>query len=560
MSSRSRKCLAVMLFALSILVFTGGNLQAAQIRMTTRLGFGDYIIPGHWVPLWVQITGAVESARVEVIRYNDGETNPTRESFTLSNTGAAGNGIEIPVMADFKLKRLITRLYRGEQLITEQLLNLSNKTFPGHFILTINLPATEQQAIEKSLLPLEPVLTVPIQPEELPGLGLNFDGVSGLVINDPGLVLAPAQIKTLRGWLAGGGRMVVFTAEGQPANWIRRLVDAGNSNPKMNSEVFPVGFGRLTVIHQDRESLGLLRISGEWRKAFDLKPYSQTFRLTPGLCFPEQDTAKSDLKLSPINPLSVFLICWSGAGVFLSFMRKKGPKVFHFLVLTLLSIAVTIPLAGKMASNWKHGAAWHTRAVILPAGGGTFLSTTISLIPSGKWDKGVFGSQWGVAIKGSSDESGGIKLRNNGGGKRWTTLWRHQQMGSRYSLSSGGATNLVLAGCFPELGVNISGISISTSDTMNLKLHQIMIPNETISWDGKQWRLLLNNKMNAPLWQEMNQPPEWFRNDAEWMKHCQSLFPDTLWLGGRYRLPDGLCIKIQGGPIPEFFWVMPQLK
>jgi hypothetical protein len=560
---RSRKWIAALWFCLGLLVFTGGNLQAARIQMTTRLGFGACVIPGRWVPLWVQIKGVVEPARVEVIRYSDGGGSPSCESFTLPNTGAAFSQLEIPLLADFKIKSVCTRLYHGEQLLTEQSLDLSNKIFPGHLILTISLPATEQQAIQKSLLPREPVLTVPIRPEELPSSGLNYDGVSGLVINDPSLVLAPAQIKTLRSWLAGGGRLVILATDpaperaSQPASLIESLAGHRNSYPKDEIDVFPLGFGSVTITRPKPGGAGILRLTGGWREILNLKPYLQTSRLSAGQCFPRTFTPKFGRKFSLLNPLSEFLFFWAGVGVFFSLFLKKKPVLIYFFILTLLSVAVTIPLAGFLASNWKHGATWHTRAVFLPDSGGMFINTAISLAYNPANEIGVYSSPWGMALKSSSNEAGGLKLETNRGDGKRMAFWGHPQSRSWYSLSAGDSNNLVLAGCFPEFTVSETGKPTNTPNSLNLKLHQIMIPNDTISWDGQQWRLLINNDLDAPRWREISKPPEWFQNDVEWMKHFQTLFPKTLWLGGRYQLPDRLSLKIQGGAIPEFFWVMP---
>ncbi|MCL6590381.1 MAG: hypothetical protein K6U80_10550 [Firmicutes bacterium] len=556
MIKQYRKWIAALMFISGLLAFTGGKLQAAQIKMTTSLGFGDFVIPGHWVPLRVQIKGGVDSARVEVIRYNEDENNPSREIFAVSNPAAGASQLEIPVLASFKVKRVVTRLYHGKQLLTEQSLNLSGKIFPGHLILAINLPAAEQQAIQKSLLPDEPVLAVPIQPEELPGSGLNYDGVSGVVINNPGLVLAPAQIKTLRSWLTGGGRLVIVAASQQPPNWVRRLAGGNwNLQPKGYQEVFPVGFGSLIIIHPKSDAAGILQFSGEWRKILNLKPYLQSLRISAGQCFPGPVTVKPGQKFSLINPLSLFFLLWVGAAVFLNLYQKKKPPLNRFLILTLFSVAAAVPLAGILAKLWKHGAAWHTQAVILPDGGGALVCANIGLYPSN--ESGVYGSPWGVTVTGPSDEEGGINFETDRESGRRMAFWRRQHTPSQYSLSAGGSNNLVLTGCFPEFRVNQTRSPSNTPDTPDPWLPQLLIPNETVSWDGRQWRLLINYSLNGPLWREISGPPQWFQDGVELMKRCQALFADTLWLGGRNRLPRHLCLKIQGSPIPEYFWVMP---
>ena len=202
-------------------IFLLPSLNAAGIQMQVTLGYNGYVIPEHWTPLRIQINGPLDAAsRVEIIRHETETQHDVAESYLLQGV----NRLECPVFAAESLKNITVRLLEGNELVAEQILNLKARVFPGHLALTVNLPAIETQAIGQTLLPVEPILALPLDIYDLPGLGLDYDGVSCLVLNEPKPILNPAQLKSLRFWLTGGGKLIVCGADpGSSRRCWRRL-------------------------------------------------------------------------------------------------------------------------------------------------------------------------------------------------------------------------------------------------------------------------------------------------------------------------------------------------
>ena len=196
--------------------------------MDIQLGYGGFVIPQHWVPLQIQVNQTIEKARIEIIRINQSQSNVTTtsdsviEDYIMLNL----NRLEVPIFMAKNLKELKIRLFSGSQLVTEEVVDLKTKIFPGHQVLAINLATEDQQEIEKLLLPIEPVLVVPINFRELPICLLNYDGASGLVIRKFKPLLSPAQLVALRSWLSEGGRLVV---SGRPEDIIPMVGVLSNS-------------------------------------------------------------------------------------------------------------------------------------------------------------------------------------------------------------------------------------------------------------------------------------------------------------------------------------------
>jgi hypothetical protein len=522
-------------------IFLPLRLDAAGIQIVTAVGYNGYIIPEHWVPLQIQLKGMNEpSARIEIIREEPIHQAPA-ESFRLRGV----NRVEFPVFAAENIKSLKVRVLAGDQLLAEQVLDMKSKIFPGHLVLTANVPDAETQAIERSLLPIEPVMAVPVNIHELPNLGLNYDGVSCLVLNDPEPVLTPAQLKALRYWLAGGGKLLVFGA-GQDmmkmmaAMGVKRD-DLANA-PLMNAPDISMGLGKIRIIPNRLPEAIAGENSSIWRRWLALKPYRETVRLTASHCFFNESWGQTETTAAyPFPAMAIIFTIWTGAALFFIWRRPKN-LLACFLVFTLISAILMLPLTGYLTAHWRRGALIHNRAVILPDSGGVLLAANIQMKPS----QGA--SPWGAVIDRGRDEHGFI----NYGGRRHTA-WNHRTAYPWYSIYAGNETRLNLMGVFPDW----NPVRRRLPDREKWSMP---VTGQTVSWDGKQWRVLKKAKNGQWRWVNGTDAPAWLKSDEDWLRKLQSLSPEIAWLYGRGVLPARFQLRIQTGAVPEFSWAMPDLK
>lgn len=530
-------------------------LNAAGIQIVTVLGYNGYIIPEHWVPLQIQLKGMNESsARIEIIREDQTGALPQRvESFLLHGVNRA----ELPVFAAEDTKSIKVRVLAGNQLLAEQILDMKSKVFPGHLVLTANIPAIETQSIEQSLLPIEPVMAVPISIHDLPNMGLNYDGVSCLVLNDPEPVLNPAQLKALRYWLAGGGKMVVLGAAQDmilSALGVRPVDPVKDSSDILKADIpitdipitdIPLGLGNIRIIRNHfPENMPGGNI-GIWQKWLALKPYHETARLAVVHCFLNEPWGQENKKPNyPFSGIAIILTIWMVVALCIIWRRPKNLLV-SFLIFTLVSAGLMIPLAGYLTAIWRRGALIHSRAVILPESG-MLLESNIQLKPS----QGA--SPWGTEIKLGREEQGRINSRG-----RKDSAWNHGTAYSLYSVYAWDTTMLQLMGAFPDVSVVPDPIRASLR-----KRDQRIIPvtTQTVLWDGKQWRVLKRTKNGGRQWAIQEEAPAWLKDDESWLRKLQSLWPGTAWLCGRSVLPTPLQLQIQTGASPEVYWAMPDVK
>jgi hypothetical protein len=532
--------------------------DAAGIQIVTTLGYNGYIIPEHWVPLQIQLKGMNESsARIEIIREDrTGARFERIESFLLHGVNRA----EFPVFAAENIKSITVRVLTGDQLLAEQALDMKSKVFPGHLVLTANIPAIETQSIEQSLLPIEPVMAVPVNIRDLPNMGLDYDGISCLVLNDPEPVFSPAQLKALRYWLAGGGKLVVFGMDQGTMNilstlGVQRINPVKGLSGILKTDIpmvdipitdIPLGLGNIRVIrNRFPENLPGGNI-GFWRKWLALKPYHETARLTAGHCFFNEPWGQEDKKTTyPFSGIAIIFTIWTGVALGIIWRHPKNLLV-SFLVFTLVSAGLMIPLAGHLTATWRRGALVHSRAVILPGSGGMLLESNIQLKPS----QGA--SPWGMEIKLGREEQGRINFRG-----QQNTAWNHGTAYPWYTVYAGDITMLRLMGVFPDVSV-VSG----PIHTPLQERKQWFIPatSQTVLWDGKQWRVLKKSQNGGQRWVSQEEAPVWLKDDESWLRKLQTLWPGTAWLCGRSVLPAPLQLRIQTGPAPEVFWAMPDVK
>ncbi len=494
---------------------------AAGALLSADLGFGGYVVPGRWMPLAVTISGASESARVEIVRGGERPGGTVVESLPCPPPGG-GNRVEYPVFAEETGSAVTVRLVAGDQILASQSFQTSAKVFPGHLVLAVALPAAAQQALGRILLPGEPVLAVERSLAELPSIPFGYDGVSGLVMADPGPVLNPAQTKSIRAWLAGGGRLVLCAARPGADSLAALFLPVDRPAAGAGPMAVRLGLGRLVLVEREPSALGL----EEWRRLLSFPPYAQDVRLTASRCFPRGQTPQASIPGLPRVYLWI-LGGWAGTFLVLGLLPRRKGLICLFL-LTIIVACAAVPAGTWLMRAWRRGVATRTRAVILPEDGGILIGTRVELIKAGAWElHGVQGSPWGATISLGQDR-GFLSPRSG-------LLWRHHAPVSPYVVQSAGPAYLNLAGWTPPL---------PPDDPLETREPKVL-------WDGKMWR-----RYRDGGGQDREQCPAWLRGESDWLAALAKLAPGCQWLIGQGRLP-GLELAVQGSPGGEACWAEP---
>ncbi len=522
--------------------------------MKITCGFGGYIIPEHWIPVRVQVNTTVESGRIEIIRAGEAKNHHTLESYALQST----QQIEIPVFAGEGLRNVKIKLYSGEQLLTEEIVDLKARIFPGHLVLAVSVPSVVQHAIEKSLLPVEPVLVVPLQISELPGLGLNYDGVSGLLLNGPEVPLTPAQITALRSWLAGGGRMTIFDPDRDLDALFSNLQIGSNQEREYSTSRF--GLGSVTVVQRDAAAMGAGNLQF-WKGLFTPKPYRETVKLSSKICFAAAplDPVKEEVPPFPTSLIIISLGVWAGAAFLMKFFRPSKAMVY-LLGTILVETILVFPMAGAITARWQRGADLRTRAVIFPGNRGVLLETNIRMkFVAGMNIVDESASPWGVNISLNNIEQGGIHLN-----REELSKWHHKNSRPLYAVRSGNTAALNLTGWFPDVSLNMrftksqwmpsGSVTTSIRGPSALLIHAT---DRTIAWNGNRWFLFQKDNDGNPRWAPVEKPPRWLKTGQDWLVQLQASNPDVIWIGGYGSLPLEMQLRIQRVGIQEVLWAMP---
>jgi hypothetical protein len=514
--------------------------QAANVQITSELGYGGYIVPGRWAPLKVQVNGAVDSPRIEIIRQTeDNEYSPV-ESFSYQG----GDQVECPFFANEDTNAKKVRLFSGSQILLKQSIQTRTKIFPGHMILTINIPAPIQQTIERALRPSEPVLVIQIDFNELPGLILDYDAISGIVMNDPGLILLPSQIRALRSWLAGGGHLVIHSARPSSESIISTLVAPSQIKDNKDTQIIETGFGNITLIHRDVNENAGSHDPAFWQRLLALEPYREGLRITAGSCFlPHKDLDKTNFIPKVTSNVTLMLTIWALLTLAIVFLVKRN-KFFYLFCFIIVSIIAVFPLENLLQNSWQRGAEVYTKAVILPDSGGTLINTYIQLKKSypGDFSKKST-SPWGINITAGHNESGTIYPSSS-------VIWQHRMTSPLFTIRSGANSFIDLVGWFPEVPFQQSKIFNKSS----LNKEALVLKAPIFSWDGKNWCYL-----NRSHWKKASILPYWLQDERSWITWLQESTPAKTWLIGYGVIPN-LKLKIQGTTKNELIWVMPLLK
>ena len=380
--------------------------RAAGVRMTAALGHGGYVVPGRWNPLRVRVANVTEAAVVEIVGRGAVERFPCRVE-------EGAGGLECPVYADPVGRPLRVRLVSGGRTVAEQAIDVGKKSFPGHVVLAIDVPAQVQQAIERILLPGEPVYVVGVSLAELPSLGLDYDGVSGIVLADPGPVLNPGQTQALRGWLAGGGRMAVLGARQGVESIAAMFLQYEQVQAMEGQAGRSLGLGSITLLPEPGTANDSTGQVTTWQRLLAFKPFADSARLTAGRGFPEG--GKTSLPPVPVPVgLVLTLAAWTALAVILGLMRPRLAVLWFVLFTTGCSLLV-VPIGSQLGRAWHRGAAAQSRVIILPDDGGTLASIRVQLAPGRTaWTSfGMAATPWGVDVRlaGGTNTAGGAAGR-----------------------------------------------------------------------------------------------------------------------------------------------------
>lgn len=527
-----------------ILATASSGASAESARLECSLGFGSYAVPRRWIPLYVRGDKSVDPGRIELRRLDAAgktlsvETFPYRESARL----------ECPVLMDESCASLAVTLRSGPHVLAESRLRLWDKVFPGHIILHSDMPSAVQRVLSSFLLPEEPVQLVSVKPRDLPGQALDYDAVSVIMMADPGPSLSPSQAEALRAWIAGGGRLVVTGAR-QGENGVLASIDPSFGSSGTSS----FGRGRVTAFRAEASELPRASLARSLEAAVELRQYGREPRLSQGTMFPiEQGSGFPDARSGlPNSPLVILLILWAGAAVAVSFVHKR--RLSYLLAVSLACTALAVPVGLYLDRSWQRGAESSVRLLALPGSAG-FLAEAGFRLPSS--DRKSFiplgMTAWGLDLGFDVSERGRIAPRE-------TPEWRHESQKSRFSLHSGGESNIRLSAFLPPLVIRDTGLpalfgELALADGKPAPLKRTRQgPLAYFSaddglwwkWDHYAWR-----------WIESGNCPQEFSSQEEWLRAAASLSGGEGLFFGTDRLR-AAPFFLQGGALDEALWAMP---
>ena len=340
------------LFALLFVLFLAVPALAGPQKWSAEVGIGGSVAPGTWAPLWLEAPADAGEWTLEV-RFT---SVSGRESGPVTTLHASGGRYEEPLfLADSTRKLHLRFLTQG--IVREELtLLLEARSFPGHLIGVEGLSPSVRSALTEVLLPHEPVRVVTAPGESWPSSPLAWGNLAALVVKDPGPILSPAQVSSLRAWISSGGRLVVV--ESRPGK--RSLLAQVGSVP---------GWGK---------ALGV-EISADpefWRRTLELQPFGQLPRL--GTDFGPSATNLPSVGQPNSLAALVLVLVWAALAVLVPVVFRKGSVGWPLAGAFLGSVAVmALWFSGSLA--WDKGLPLHGREMVLPGDLGRFTSLEVGL-------------------------------------------------------------------------------------------------------------------------------------------------------------------------------------
>ncbi len=535
-----------------LLTLSGQLSSAATVTVDTKLGYGGYAVPGRWIPVWLRVNGASDSVWLEVGRVGADGKRHAVERFSCKNEGL----IEYPVLAEQQNITLQIRLVDGS-VLSEQTVAVFDKVFPGHLVLINNLPSSAQVGIGAALNPTEPVLAQAVSLTELPRHILSYDGISAVVMPDPGPVLSPAQLKALRSWLVGGGRLVLFATRAGTESLVSELADFLPKRQKQDSDSgFAVGLGAVRLLAQPYAEAEW-RQPEKWRRLLALAPYVQSRRLTPSRFFRADQPGINSIRSNAVRPdlpipVLVWLAVWCLGALIVGFVAKRR-ALACVLAYTVMAALGVLWLGHGLTADWRRGATVYARAVLLPFTENAVVNASVQMKVAPELTFPLRQtSPWGLTLAAGVAETG--KIIPNAQPAQWTH--RRNQVG--WVIQQGGAPTVELIGLTAsDAKTRVVGLTAP-----NRALYQVRLPESleqplvVVDRQNRVWKL---DNVNSGSWRAVNELPGWLRSEQGWILNLQQINPALDWVFGYGKL-SGMQLAVQGAPVREVVWALPLLK
>lgn len=514
---------------------------SAEVNLKTRVGFNGYTVPGTLAPVLIEINRAITNGRLEIVSPSETASYSIIDSFSTTNL----KRIEASVFVTEDINDLKIRLISNKHTLLETGLNLKAKIFPGNLILAVKIPSITQQMIEKALLPSEPTLVVPIEIPDLPGVALNYDGVGGLVLSDPGPVLKPLQIQALKTWLAGGGRMALGAIRSGQDSLLSIL---GISPELMERSFYPIGFGGITAFRSGFNDLK--QSPSDWQEVLDLRPYPNNSRLMSSRFFPDFRYAttpgSAELSSRAVSYLAMILILWAVSGLLIT-VTVKHNRLFFLICAALLWLGAAFPIGNWLGGIWNRGAEIHCRNLVLPETGSILVDVKIWFKQSYSGKTINFkSSPWGGKVLIGEAEGGIVKPES----QIKTFTWSRGPSKTETVVKSVGPGWVNLNGYLPLKSYLTKGM-----DRIGLARKLVESESEVVIWDGKDFYQRSFRQVGNG-WEKKEQPPEWLRAETEWLTNLKRLSTGTVWLIGRGSLSE-VKIGLEKGIFTGEIWAAP---
>jgi hypothetical protein len=447
-------------FALAWAVASGSGIPAwaatgallpetrGPTRLEASLGFDGVVVPDRWAPLWIRSEGAPEAASIQVSRQADGGRELGREAFPAGD----GQRMESPVFIAPELDTIKVRLMSGGSILAELKLDAHSKAFPGNLVLVCGLSLEARLAISAALMPVEPLRAVDMDPTALPSNGLDYDGIGAIAVSDPGPLLSPAQREALLAWIAGGGRLAVFSAKAGREGLVGSL---GIEDPREcrrgetgldEGEGKAIAFGLGAVVRDRRELSDRSGLDGgiSWRRILALEPYVESTRVgasalersaKDATAEGKPDSVAGKARLALIAAMAAWLLAVLAAALL------GASRASPLVLASILSLGLTFAGAGTLDAAFMRGASVSSLALVMPDSGAVVVSTLVERgrpLPAFEWMDIRAGR--GLDIEYAGLESGSFRF-----GSRRDDAWKHRTMRVGFSPASAEEDDLSFA-------------------------------------------------------------------------------------------------------------------
>ena len=575
---RGSRAIAVLLlflgFAAKVELFAeGGGLEI-------DVGFDGALIPDRWNPLYIKGDFAAESAFVEVLREDSMGWTWSIESYPYRR----GIRLECPILVDSGLTGLVVRL-RAEGLIAaERSIAVADRVFPGHLVICMSLGQEELRSISASLMPAEPVKALASTMAELPAHGLDYDGVSGLVFGQGDLSLSPAQTEAILSWLSGGGRLLVFGANGKSrlrealsrkgaleqgtvlGSEAFSLIEASGAKGDFSRFVF--GLGEAAFFSEALDAPMAALADGRWKKLLDLNNYNAYKRLSPAFVFGRRGEGAAPPFADRFSYFYIPAICAGIFAIALAWIASLGGRrLLYAAAAALVGLCVALPGGIALARERRGGVFSDARALMLPGGAGLLLRVQVAsprydvspeaaariLRRNLRFSFGPYaGGSVGIeplaplkwkhasivpAIVPEQSSAGGFALE----GSLPATAFAEGSVASRIAASAGspGLRGWIAPragadpGFVPPSGVDKIAYLRSGGD------------GDWLIWDSRR-----------KAWAADRYRPSWLTHEAAWALGLRGRFPALSFLVVAERL-ESFPLEIGGSPNRELVWILP---